>query len=227
MLEAQHPGGRFPNAQMTNLHLVDPIVWKFAAHPAVVNVARAMAGRDDLVLLSATLIAKYPSAKGRIGWHQDLAYWDIDPSRALTTWLAVDVVDEETGCVRFVNGSHAEGLITHSLESEDADNLLLSKQAISNVSEEKAACVTLDPGSLSVHDGFTVHGSLPNTSRDRRRLGLVANWIGADVEVKPSTQGYGAHIPEFRLPTDPTAAFPPPILQKPGVHPRFLEPGTC
>lgn len=38
-------------------------------------------------------------------WHQDGAYWKLDPMRALTVWVAVDECATENGCLRVIPGS--------------------------------------------------------------------------------------------------------------------------
>ena len=45
--------------------------------------------------------------------HQDGHYFMIEPSEAVTMWLALEDVDEENGCIRYVRGSHLRGLRPH------------------------------------------------------------------------------------------------------------------
>ena len=45
--------------------------------------------------------------------HQDGYYFMLDPCEALTMWLALEEVDEENGCVRYVRGSHLVPLRPH------------------------------------------------------------------------------------------------------------------
>ena len=42
--------------------------------------------------------------------HQDGFYFMLEPNEALTLWLALDPVDQENGCVRYVPGSHRQGM---------------------------------------------------------------------------------------------------------------------
>jgi len=46
--------------------------------------------------------------------HQDGYYFMLEPCAAVTMWLALEDVDEETGCVRYVTGSHRLGMRVHS-----------------------------------------------------------------------------------------------------------------
>ena len=41
-----------------------------------------------------------------MAWHQDVTYWGLEPSRAMSGWLAIDDADVENGCMMVVPGSH-------------------------------------------------------------------------------------------------------------------------
>ena len=38
--------------------------------------------------------------------HQDGYYWHLKEPKAVTCWLALERVDEENGCIKYVKGSH-------------------------------------------------------------------------------------------------------------------------
>ena len=46
--------------------------------------------------------------------HQDGYYFMLKPCEAVTMWLALDEVDEENGCLRYVPGSHLRGIRDHN-----------------------------------------------------------------------------------------------------------------
>ena len=53
------------------------------------------------------LVAKPPKEGHSVVYHQDAAYWDVkDPNRVLSAWIALDDAPVESGCLRFVRGSH-------------------------------------------------------------------------------------------------------------------------
>ena len=45
--------------------------------------------------------------------HQDNYYFMLKPAEAVTMWLALEDVDAENGCVRYVTGSHHHGVRPH------------------------------------------------------------------------------------------------------------------
>ena len=45
--------------------------------------------------------------------HQDNFYFCLKPPNVATLWLALDPVDDENGCLRYVPGSHRKGIRAH------------------------------------------------------------------------------------------------------------------
>ena len=106
--------------------------------------------------------------------HQDGYYFMLEPSEAATMWLALDDVDEENGCVRYVRGSNHLGMRPHG-----RTNTLGFSQGIVDygTSEDLAHEVTCpaQPGDLLVHHAMTIHRADGNQSqtRTRRALGFI------------------------------------------------------
>lgn len=106
--------------------------------------------------------------------HQDGYYFMLDPCRAVTMWFALEDVDEENGCVRYVRGSHRRGMREHIR----TQTLGFSQGIVGYPSEEDRKCEVAMPaqaGDLLVHDAMTIHradGNRSNT-RSRRALGFV------------------------------------------------------
>ena len=46
--------------------------------------------------------------------HQDNYYFNLKPPNVVTVWLALDYVDDENGCLRYVAGSHQRGFRPHA-----------------------------------------------------------------------------------------------------------------
>jgi phytanoyl-CoA hydroxylase len=104
--------------------------------------------------------------------HQDGYYFMLKPNEALTMWLAMDVVDEANGCVRYVPGSHRMGMRPHS-----ATGVLGFSQGISNYGladqNTELACPA-QPGDLLAHHSLTIHRADGNRSnRTRKAMGFI------------------------------------------------------
>lgn len=220
-VEIEEYQGRF-HSQTMNLHLTHREIWKWIQHPNLLSMASEVSGlpKEDLLIMASTIFVKYPAAPGEnasgtVGWHQDLTYWNLEPQEAFTTWVAVDPVTEERGCMEILPKAH-EKVLKHELQENTVDNILMNKQAIpeSLMAIKDRVCVELAPGHMSVHGGWTPHTSKPNKS-SKRRLGIVVNWIPKHVQLRPSLYNL-TEYPEWRLPVSPTdEGFPPKVVRTP------------
>lgn len=106
--------------------------------------------------------------------HQDGYYFMLDPCVAVTMWLALDRVDEENGCLKYVRGSHRLGIRKHG-----RTRTLGFSQAIAgfptSLDLENEVAIPAQPGDLIVHHALTVHhaGRNASASRSRRALGFI------------------------------------------------------
>ena len=106
--------------------------------------------------------------------HQDGYYFKLYPPEALTMWLALDEVNEENGCIRYVSGSHRDGLRPHG-----PTGTLGFSQGVTDFGRpedlSREEVIHAAPGDLLVHDSMTIHRAEGNTSssRNRRALGFI------------------------------------------------------
>ncbi len=106
--------------------------------------------------------------------HQDGYYFKLNPPEALTMWLALDEVNEENGCIRYVAGSHRDGLRAHG-----PTGTLGFSQGMTDFGRpgdlSREEVMQASPGDLLVHDSMTIHRAEGNTSgtRNRRALGFI------------------------------------------------------
>jgi phytanoyl-CoA hydroxylase len=99
--------------------------------------------------------------------HQDNQYFLLTPPHVVTMWLALDVVDEDNGALRYVRGSHLLGPRRHA-----ATETVGFSQGIVDYGpdDEQAECVVcLRPGDLVAHHGETIHRADANRSAHRQR----------------------------------------------------------
>src|SRR5579862_1769688 len=105
---ANLPPGVRPEA-MDRPHFTDPWLFRYLAHPRVLDVIEDFIG-PDIVLWSSHFISK-PKGDGKaVPWHTDGAYWQqrLRPMKVITLWLAVDPSTMENGCMRVVSDSHTQ-----------------------------------------------------------------------------------------------------------------------
>ncbi|WP_171236209.1 phytanoyl-CoA dioxygenase family protein [Ruegeria sp. HKCCA6837] len=159
-------------------HTILTSPYKLATHPLMLDLIEALIG-PDILLYNVTYIIKEPGSTSHVSWHQDLTYWGLSHDDQVSAWLALSPADEESGCMRMLPGSHANGVISHET-TEDDDNVLLQGQTVLGVDESQAKLCPLRPGEASFHHGWTLHASMPNKSKDRR-IGLNIQYLAAHV----------------------------------------------
>lgn len=112
--------------------------------------------------------------------HQDNYYFCLRPPQVLTIWMALDRVDEENGCLRYVTGSHLRGVRPHG-----RTQTLGFSQGITDYGTEhdrqNEVPVRLQPGDMTIHHGNTIHRADANqtTDRQRRSFAMVFQGVSA------------------------------------------------
>jgi ectoine hydroxylase-related dioxygenase (phytanoyl-CoA dioxygenase family) len=133
------------------------------------------------ILLEDSVVGKnlqYFNKPPRIGKstpaHQDGYYFMLNPPEAVTMWMALETVDEENGCVRYVRGSHKKGMRPHA-----PTQTLGFSQGISDFGTEEdlnnEVHFPAKAGDLLVHHALTIHRANGNrsTTRTRQALGFI------------------------------------------------------
>ena len=134
-----------------------------AHHPVMVGIAVELIGQD-VALFQSMLLMKPPRFGGQKVWHQDNAYFRLEPNDVFGFWIALDDTDVENGCMHVIPGSHREGIGEHG---GVADDYGLSSAPAQNTA---IACI-MKAGDALVFHGETYHYTPPNKS-DRRRRAL-------------------------------------------------------
>ncbi len=162
-----------------NGHVVIPLLAEFARTPAILDAVEPILGRDILVW-SVNLFIKEPGSAKTVSWHQDLTYWGMgETDEQVTAWVALSDVSVAAGCMRFLPGSHRQGIVAHT-DTFDNDNLLSRGQEIAGVDETRARHAPLRPGEMSLHHGRCFHASGRNRSDDRR-IGVAIRYVSPGV----------------------------------------------
>ena len=178
-LEADHAAGAGGHglAQFfrVNGQIVIPLLADLARRPEILDPVESLLG-PDLLVWSVELFIKEPGSAKTVSWHQDITYWGMgETDEEVTAWVALSEVSEAAGCMRFIPGSHAGGLVAHR-DTFASDNLLSRGQSIDAVDESRAVFGPLRPGEMSLHHGRCFHASGPNRSDDRR-IGLAIRYV--------------------------------------------------
>jgi phytanoyl-CoA hydroxylase len=174
--------------QLQVMHEHDPYFAELFLDGPFVRLAGELLG-DRAVGKNLQYFNKPPGVGQPTPAHQDGYYFKLDPCEALTMWLALDDVDEENGCVRYVRGSHRRGMRPHA-----RTNVLGFSQGITDygTAEDVADEIAFParPGDLLAHHALTIHRADGNrsTTRSRRSLGFIYYAAGAQEDTATVTQ---------------------------------------
>jgi hypothetical protein len=158
-----------------------------AREPEIVELVSSVLG-DDVILWGCHVFCK-PGGDGyETPWHQDGHYWPIRPLATCTAWVALDRSDRENGCLRVIPGSHANRQLHEHLHEDRSDLVLNQRMADGTFDEADAVDLELEPGQMSLHDVYMIHGAAANRS-PRRRAGVALRYMPAtslfDRSLKP------------------------------------------
>ena len=105
-------------------------------------------------------LAKPPEKSVPTYWHQDEGYWGRNLlDKGMTCWIPLHDVDARNGCMHFIDGGHADGVLTHrSVEGVQSDLITC------DVDESRMVVCPIKRGSVTFHHSKTPHMTNANTS---------------------------------------------------------------
>ncbi|TVP98565.1 MAG: phytanoyl-CoA dioxygenase family protein [Planctomycetaceae bacterium] len=151
----------------------DAFFAEYLRNPLWNRTARQLLGEPVRTPDGAEWFNKPPGSHSPTPPHQDNHYFCLTPPQVLTIWLALDDVDEENGCLRYVSRSHLHGMRPHA-----RTQTLGFSQGIADFGEADLTAeiaVRAAPGDALIHHGNTIHRAEANrsTSRHRRSFAMV------------------------------------------------------
>jgi phytanoyl-CoA hydroxylase len=149
---------------------------EYTRQPHWLALARALVG-EEVAAQEPEWFNKPPGTQSPTPPHQDNYYFCLKPPHVVTIWMALDPVDEENGCLRYVAGSHRRGIRPHA-----RSNILGFSQGITDfgpADRTAEVAVQLQPGDVVAHHGETIHRADPNRSatRHRRAFAMVCKGV--------------------------------------------------
>ncbi len=161
---------------------------RIAFDSPAIEIAAQVMGATKLNLYNEHLLVKEPrSAASPTPWHQDQPYFRTAGWQICSVWIAIDPVDEQSGAMRFVKGSHRWGKMFQPVRftsdgSTDADAFDGPVPPIDELPETyETVCYEMAPGDCTVHHGLTLHAAAGNRSAEVWRRGLSLRYAGDDI----------------------------------------------
>ena len=168
--------------KVERLAIDDAVFRRLSRDERLLDVARDLLG-PDLKLFRDALMMKPAGHGSAKPYHQDSAYWRIEPRELGSFWIALDEAAPENGCMRVLPGSHRQGLVEHKRLADfqvEEDKLDTSNEV----------SVPLQPGDALFFHSMLLHATSPNRSKRPRRSMILSlmeahsRWVGAS-EAKP------------------------------------------
>ena len=156
-----------------------------ARDPEIVELVSGVLG-NDIILWGCHVFCK-PAAQGyETPWHQDGHYWPIRPLANCTVWVALEASTVENGCLRVIPRSHVGQPLHEHLHEDRSDLTLNQRLAAGTFDEASAVDLELQPGEMSLHDVYMIHGAKANRS-NKRRTGVALRYM-------PATSVFERHL---------------------------------
>jgi ectoine hydroxylase-related dioxygenase (phytanoyl-CoA dioxygenase family) len=139
----------------------------------IVDIAEELL-KDKAELLSIQAFVKPGDIGLETPYHQDNAYWCIEPANGLTIWIALDKCDKTNGMIKYVTGIHNIGVVEHTPSLAPGSSQIIEDK---NLPAGEVFNPSLNPGDAAIHHTMNIHGSNPNNSGKQRR-GLLLCYKG-------------------------------------------------
>ena len=165
---------------------------------------------------------KVPGSLGDFAWHQDSrsrrpqsAYRNL-ASSYVQTGVAIDPHTPDSGCMRFIPGSHRRGDLGMDCSKRAIGNSMTGDALTAvGLSATRAVDLLLEPGDLALWSPYLVHGSGANRSEHKRRF-----YINGYVRAEDCDRGEWAFRDGEPVPFGPKPALIhyEELHERPGPH---------
>lgn len=193
---ANDPLKAFP--RMIHMHRWDAVSLHWVLDTRLNECLTPLMG-DEPLAVQTMLYFKPAGARGQ-ALHQDNLFLRAQPGTCMAAWMALDPCDEENGCMQVVPGSQDWPLLCN-VEADTTTSFTGNTVPIPE--GMSAVPVLMNAGDVLFFNGSLVHGSYPNTSKDRFRRALIGHYVEERAE-----QMGGFYQPVLRM--DGTAFELPP-----------------
>jgi ectoine hydroxylase-related dioxygenase (phytanoyl-CoA dioxygenase family) len=147
-----------------------------------------------LQLLETIIFNKPPVISNTLNWHQDVAYFPLNPNNQLAVWLPFEPVTADKSAMLYALGTHKLGIRgSTNLHTKEPfpgeDRELIPDNPAANGYE--VVTMEMTNRDMLIHDGYTWHSSGPNLVEGYIRKGLSVRFI-TDESVFDPRPGQGA-----------------------------------
>ncbi|MGH7213881.1 MAG: phytanoyl-CoA dioxygenase family protein [Tepidisphaeraceae bacterium] len=164
-------------------HYVSPVMLKYVKHPKICGVLSQITAAHlpfwdgSVKCMQSMLFVKPPGFQGQ-AWHQDEIYIPTRDRSLIGAWIALDDATIDNGCLYVLPGSHRSGYLYPQRPHDKADQWDFAPESY-GFDQSAQVPVEVKAGTLVFFNGYLLHTSYPNKTRDMYRRVLVNHYMNA------------------------------------------------
>lgn len=149
------------------------------------EMAKQILGEEAAFVLDLAILKRAGSGEPT-PWHQDDAFRDPQfEYKEVTIWVALQDVDEKSGCLMFIPESHGGKVLGHRQTRRDGGSISL--ECIADFDPSTAVKASLPLGGCTIHLPRTLHASTPNNSGGARIVYIMSFGLPPVRAAEPAT----------------------------------------
>lgn len=156
-------------------HKISSTIYGFLSHERVVDILKGIVS-PNVKCMQSMLFVKAPGKKGQ-AWHQDEYYIPTRDRSLVGAWLAVDDASVDNGCLWIIPGR--PGYMMRRIAYQGDEYADVDTIDVAGLQEE-AMPVEVKSGSVVFFNGYTLHSSLSNKTKENFRTALVNHYMSAE-----------------------------------------------
>jgi ectoine hydroxylase-related dioxygenase (phytanoyl-CoA dioxygenase family) len=153
-----------------------------ARHPRILDAVEDVIG-PDILIWTSTFFIKEPHSETFAAWHQDGAYFGLEPNEQVCAWVALTDASKEAGCMEMLSSRGAPKMYQHAPMGLRHSINRAGQTIVEPFDEANPTAMALNAGEFSLHHELAVHRSAPNNAA-HRRVGIGINYLPTRVRVK-------------------------------------------
>jgi len=165
-----------------------PTYREFGLSGPLIDVAEDLLG-PNVKYHHSKLNFKWSDGGEEVKWHQDFPFWPHSNAAPLTIGLYLGDVDDEMGPLGVLPGSHKGPVFTHYDDNNNWTGAI-SEHDAKSIDFTKATYLSGPAGSITIHNSWMIHGSVPNCSARSRNLLLHTYTAGDSIPLTNLVAAY-------------------------------------
>jgi phytanoyl-CoA hydroxylase len=160
-------------------HKISEVILNFVKHKKIAEILSSIIS-PNVKCMQSMLFVKAPGKQGQ-SWHQDEFYIPTRDRSLTGVWIALDDATIDNGCLWVIPGSQKEGYIRKRIPNKNDEYSDSDICDLTPYSEKKdAITVEVKKGDVVFFNGYLLHSSLKNKTKNRFRRALVNHYMSAE-----------------------------------------------